>query len=156
MLRIILELINFSIKTVLFLLFISTCAVQAQEQISTGYFNNKAVSGFDVVAYFTVHKPLKGSSDFIFEYKGADWYFSSRENLRKFKNAPENYAPQYGGYCTWAMSQNKIAPGDPSMWLVYKNKLYLTYAQSGLDKLLADKDRVIRLADINWLKIEKQ
>lgn len=76
----------------------------AADEIYTGIFSNKAVSGYDTVAYFTQGKPVKGDSKWQTEYKGADWYFSSQENLDKFKADPDAYAPQYGGYCAWAIS----------------------------------------------------
>ena len=64
------------------------------DKIYTGIFSSKAVSGYDTVAYFTEGKPVKGDSKWQVEYEGADWYFSSQENLDKFKADPEAYAPQ--------------------------------------------------------------
>jgi YHS domain-containing protein len=57
-----------------------------------------AVRGYDVVAYFTVGEPVAGSSEFSFRWKGAAWWFSSREHLELFQGNPEKYTPQYGGY----------------------------------------------------------
>ncbi|TEW53985.1 YHS domain-containing protein [Psychromonas sp. RZ22] len=130
--------------------------VHAEDAIYTGYFSNKAVSGYDVVSYFTEQKSVKGSSQYQFEYQGADWYFSSQEHLTLFKNNPEKYAPQYGGYCAWAMAEDQIAPGKAPYWTVYKNKLYLNYDQEVLDTWIADKDNFIKQADLNWAKIDKE
>jgi YHS domain-containing protein len=60
--------------------------------------DGKAIKGFDTVAYFTEGKPVKGDEQFQFQWSGAKWLFSSRENLELFKAAPEKYAPKYGGY----------------------------------------------------------
>lgn len=130
--------------------------VAAEEAIHTGYFSNKAASGYDVVSYFTENKSVKGSGKYTMGYKGADWYFSSDENLTLFKNNPEQYAPQYGGYCAWAMSRDKRAPGNAPYWTIYNDKLYLNYDQSVLDRWRADKDNFIKKADLHWAKLDKE
>lgn len=96
----------------LLLLFVSSVSL-AEDEIYTSFLSNKALSGYDTVAYFTEGEPVKGSSDFSTLYKNAQWYFSSKENLELFLNNPNQYAPQYGGYCAWAVSEkNDFAPGD--------------------------------------------
>lgn len=130
--------------------------VSAEEAIYTGYFNNKAASGYDVVSYFTEQKQVEGDSDYTLEYKGADWYFSTQANLTLFKNNPEKYAPQYGGYCAWAMSRGKAAPGNAPFWTIHNDKLYLNYDQRVLDTWRADKDSFIQQADAKWAKLDKE
>lgn len=143
---------NSSLKALLLLLSINVNMVQAEQKIYTGYFNNKAASGFDVVSYFNAQKPVKGLSTFTFEYKNADWYFSSQKNLDLFKKNPSYFSPQYGGYCAWAMASNKTAPGNVPFWTLYRDKLYLNYDQKTQDTWQADKDTFIIKADINWQK----
>ncbi|WP_084605272.1 YHS domain-containing (seleno)protein [Psychromonas aquimarina] len=150
------RLVKFSARVLVLLFFAAIGSAQAEEQIYTGFFNNKAASGFDVVAYFSEQKPVEGSSKFTLEYKGAEWYFSTQENLMLFKESPEKYAPQYGGYCAWAMARNKTAPGNAPFWTIYKNKLYLNYDQSVVDTWRADKDAFIKKADQHWAKMEKE
>jgi YHS domain-containing protein len=58
----------------------------------------RAIKGHDTVAYFTMGKPVMGDKKFSYQWNGATWLFSSEEHLNLFKNAPEKYAPQYGGY----------------------------------------------------------
>jgi YHS domain-containing protein len=65
----------------------------AKDPIETGTFNNKAIYGYDTVAYFTQNKPVKGEDDITTEYKGAVWHFSSAENKALFEASPEKYAP---------------------------------------------------------------
>lgn len=136
--------------------FVSLSSAHAEDAIYTGYFNNKAVSGYDVVAYFTEKQAVQGDSQYSLEYKGADWYFSSQTNLDLFKNNPEKYAPQYGGYCAWAMSRGKTAPGNAPFWTIYNEKLYLNYDQKVLDTWRADKDAFISKADAHWAELEKE
>jgi len=57
-----------------------------------------ALKGYDPVAYFTVGHPVKGREEFQYEWNNAKWRFSSPEHLAMFKQDPEKYAPQYGGY----------------------------------------------------------
>ena len=50
-----------------------------------------AIKGYDPVSYFTSQTPTKGSKKFQFKYQGANWRFSSQENLELFKADPEKY-----------------------------------------------------------------
>ena len=110
------KLLTLTKGVLLLMLMFSFNSVQAADQVYTGYFSNKAVSGFDVVAYFSEQKPVEGSSKFTLQYKGAKWYFSSQQNLDKFKNNPDYFAPQYGGHCAWVMADNKTAAGNAPFW----------------------------------------
>ena len=118
--------------------------------IYTGYFSSLAVGGYDPVAYFKVGKPVEGKAQFTTEYKGATWRFSSEENLNAFKADPAAYAPQYGGYCAWAVSQGYTASGDPNVWAIVNNKLYLNYDKSVQAKWEKDIPGFIAKADKNW------
>ena len=99
----------------------------AKDEIYTKFLSSSGAGGYDVVAYFTEGKPVEGDSKYATEYKGADWQFSSQENLDIFNSDPDKYVPQYGGYCAWAVSQGYTASGDPLQWSVVNDKLYLNY-----------------------------
>jgi YHS domain-containing protein len=101
----------------------------AEAPVYTGILNNVAVSGYDPVAYFTDGKPVKGNAKFATNYKGAEFRFASANHLAAFKANPAKYAPQYGGYCAWAVSQGYTASADPSVWKIVGGKLYLNYNQ---------------------------
>jgi YHS domain-containing protein len=134
------------------LLFFST-NVFAGDRIFTKVFSDKAVSGYDPVAYFIEGKPVKGDTQFKFIYMDADWYFSSLENLEKFKSHPDKYAPQYGGYCAWAVAQGNTAAGNPMNWTIHNGKLYLNYNDDIQEKWLKDIDELIRKGDQNWPEV---
>ncbi|PRQ61251.1 YHS domain-containing (seleno)protein [Vibrio sp. V01_P9A10T6] len=139
----------------LLLLFVSSVSL-AEDEIYTSFLSNKALSGYDTVAYFTRGEPVKGSSDFSTLYKNAQWYFSSKENLELFLNNPNQYAPQYGGYCAWAVSEkNDFAPGDPNQWAIVDGKLYLNYDKK--IKTLWDANQAVHIqqADKNWPNLIK-
>ena len=109
-----------------------------------------AIKGYDPVAYFAAGKPMKGSADHEFEWGGAKWRFASSEHKDLFAANPEKYAPQYGGYCAWAVSNNYTAPVDPEAWKVADGKLYLNYnhdVQVNWEKEMAAN---IAKADEHW------
>lgn len=112
-----------------------------------------AVAGYDPVAYFNDGKPVAGSKDFTYEYKGATWRFASAANLAAFKAAPDKYAPQYGGYCAWAVSQGYTAKGDPKFWKIVDGKLYLNYDAGVQKKWEQDIPGFIGKANGNWPKV---
>lgn len=57
-----------------------------------------AIKGYDPVAYFLDSKPVKGSEQYEYVWKGAKWRFKNSEHRDLFASDPEKYAPQYGGY----------------------------------------------------------
>ncbi|WP_257288405.1 YHS domain-containing (seleno)protein [Endozoicomonas sp. SESOKO2] len=127
--------------------------VMAKDEIYTGLFSDKAVSGYDPVAYFTEGQSVKGSDKFTTRYKGANWYFKSEEHKKLFLDNPEKYAPQYGGYCAWAVAHGNTASADPNQWTIEDGKLYLNYNGSVQKKWLKDKKNLINEADDNWPKV---
>ena len=140
---------------VMVLAFISFNAFAAKN-IYTGWFSNKAVSGYDTVAYFTGNQSVRGNARFKYSYKGVEWYFSSEKNLKLFKEAPAKYMPQYGGFCAWAVAEKKArAPGDPNFWKIVDGKLYLNYDKSVQDTWLKDIPGFIKKADKNWPEMTK-
>ena len=121
-----------------------------EAEVYTGTFSSLAVGGYDTVAYFKAGKPVKGTAQFETAYKGATWRFASAENLTAFKANPTAYAPQYGGYCAWAVSQNYTASGDPNYWKIVSGKLYLNYDKSVQVNWEKDIPGFIAKADKNW------
>ena len=109
-----------------------------------------AIDGYDPVAYFKESKAVEGSNDFVHEWNDSKWYFSSAENKADFIAAPEKYAPQYGGYCAWAVSQGYTAPTDPNAWHIEDGKLYLNYDQNVQKTWLKDIPGFIKSADKAW------
>ena len=138
-------------KTLIALTMLLTASIgYAADPINTGFFGNTAIKGYDPVAYFTESKAVKGDSDFEYEWMDADWRFSSQKNLDLFKTNPEKYAPQYGGYCAYAVSQNDTAGIDPDQFTVLNGKLYLNYNKSINTKWSKDRDQYIVDADKHW------
>ncbi|NBU28074.1 MAG: YHS domain-containing protein [Caulobacteraceae bacterium] len=130
-------------------------ALAAKPLIYTPALSNAAAGGYDVVAYFTAGRPMPGVDSFKTEWKGATWKFSSAANLAKFKANPAAYAPQYGGYCAWAVSQGYTAKGDPQHWKIVGGKLYLNYNSEVQTKWNKDIPGFIRKGDSNWPTVLK-
>lgn len=128
----------------------------AVDPVYTGFFSNEAIDGYDAVAYFTEGQPLEGSDEFSFDYQGATWKFASREHLEMFKANPEAYAPQYGGYCAYAVAKGDTASAQPDLWTIHNGKLYLNYNRRINEEFRNDIDAFIRQADENWPLIEKK
>lgn len=122
-------------------------SAHATNQLST------AIGGYDTVSYFTEGKPVQGRAKFHHFWNGAVWYFSSEENRDTFKADPVAYAPQYDGYCAWAASQNYKRPGDPQVWQIEGNKLYIKVHEGAQKKWRADVAKHISAGDENWIKI---
>jgi YHS domain-containing protein len=114
-----------------------------------------AVKGYDVVAYFEKAMPVKGSSAFETQWNGATWRFSRAEHKEKFVADPPRYAPQFGGYCAWAVSNNYTAGIDPEAWKIVEGKLYLNYSKSVQRMWERDLENRIRLAEQNWPKLHR-
>jgi len=117
---------------------------------------NYALGGADVVAYFGLKegdKPIAGRDQFSTEYNGVQWRFSSKQNLDVFVAASAQYAPQFGGYCAWAMARNKLARGAPEVWHIYKGKLYMNVSKRYKREWLEHIDRDIARGEVNWPSI---
>jgi hypothetical protein len=128
----------------------------AAEKVNKSTFGGVAIEGYDPVAYFEDGKPVEGSKDFTFEWMEATWRFASAEHRDLFAADPEKYAPQYGGYCAYAVSQGSTAGIDPEAWSIVDGKLYLNYNQKIQKKWEADRDAFIEAADENWPKIQAE
>ncbi|MGJ8622463.1 MAG: YHS domain-containing (seleno)protein [Yoonia sp.] len=109
-----------------------------------------AVDGSDVVAYFDGNGPVMGDPAFAADYMGATWHFASAANRDAFAADPAAYAPQYGGYCAYAVSQGYTASTAPEAWSIVDNKLYLNYSTGVRRRWERDIAGHIAAADANW------
>lgn len=119
-------------------------------------FNEKgvAIHGYDVVAYFTKSKPVKGDSKLAVNWNNATWYFADQQDLDLFKANPEKYAPQYGGYCAYGVSDNHKAPTKPEAWSIVNGKLYLNYNMDVQADWKKEQAKRITDADKYWQAIK--
>jgi YHS domain-containing protein len=134
---------------------IATPAYAAKPAVSVGFASNAAVRGYDTVAYFTAGAPTKGDARYTTMWNGAQWSFSSAANRDLFKANPERYAPQYGGYCAWAVSQGYTAGIDPTAWKIVDGKLYLNYNREIQQRWEKNIPGNIAAANKNWPSVLK-
>lgn len=127
-------------------------ALAKDAPVYTSWRNNLAVGGYDTVSYHQ-GSPSKGNPDFTTNWHGAVWQFSSRANLESFLETPEKYAPAYGGYCAWAVANEKLAKGSPEHWSVKDGRLFLNYNTKIKTRWVADQDKFIQNGDANWPSI---
>ena len=127
---------------------------------TTSYFNSNgvAIRGYDPVAYFTENKPVEGSKQYNFSWQGTEWHFKSQENLDAFKANPDKYAPQFGGYCAYGVSEDHKSPTEPAAFTIVNDKLYLNYNKRVKQMWMKDTKARIEKAESNWvtLKDEKE
>jgi YHS domain-containing protein len=115
-----------------------------------------AIKGVDPVAYFSLQPgddAVEGDKNISWHYKGADWYFSSQANRELFMQNPEQYIPQYGGYCAYAVSQGSLVSVNPDYWHIIEGKLYLNYNYFADRKWRKDIEGYIDLANERWPSI---
>lgn len=113
--------------------------------------NNLAVQGYDLTEYFSNNRAVKGTKDFQFVHRGIKYNFITDKNMKKFSKAPENYIPQFGGYCAYGFAFDDKGRGrlgkysiNPKSFKITDGKLYLFYKAWGSDALL------------DWNKAESQ
>ena len=122
-----------------------------------------AASGHDVVAYFdlpqsTVGDPqaeaVPGLVNITAEYNGAKFAFSTSENRDRFLSNPEKYVPQFDGHCAYGVAKGGKVPGNPDLWRIVDEKLYLNITPVVAGFWEEDIPGNITLADGNWTGIE--
>ena len=116
--------------------------------------NGIALQGYDAVAYFNESKATEGKPEFSHEWNGAKWLFANPANRDAFKKEPEKYAPQYGGYCSWAVSRGYTANADPRAWKIVDGKLFLNYNKDVQKRWEEDIPGNINSANQNWITFQ--
>ena len=112
-----------------------------------------ALNGFDAVSYHTSDKPIRGKKVYSYSWKAVNWYFSSEESKQMFIKSPEQYAPQFGGYCAFGASFGWTFPASHDVYTINDNKLFMflaSDAKNDFDKSI--NKGIILTADNNWLE----
>lgn len=118
--------------------------------------DNLAIRGYDVVAYRTIDAAAQGKPEYEYVWKGAKWLFASAENRDRFMANPENYEPEYGGFCAWSAASGTMMESDPEQWKIVDGKLYLI--QNGQVKQIWEKSEteLIEKANKNWQEMKEK
>ena len=145
--------------TTVFILLGTFIAMTANAQKADGkYFNNVDGNGiildqYDAVAFFTDNKPVKGMETFQYKYQDAIYYFASQEHLNLFKNDPEKYKPQFGGWCAYAVSLGRVAPINVNTFSIVDNRLVIQHNERAVKGWNKDVPGNLSKADKYWPKV---
>lgn len=124
--------------------------------IVTNSLTGIAIDGYDPVSYFTDRTPREGSPDFEYRWGGVSWYFATDANREIFKRAPEIYAPQFGGHCAMSMARGFLSDGNPRIYLVYEQRLYMFYSDGNRDAFLMAPEKAFLDSQKQWPELSKQ
>ncbi len=118
--------------------------------------NGVAIEGYDPVAYFTDGKPVMGKAEYSYKWSDAQWNFANEKHLEMFKENPDKYAPQYGGFCSFAITEDTCGHTDPTAWKIVDGKLYLT-TNKEVEKMW-EKDEMgnIKKGNENWMMMNNE
>jgi YHS domain-containing protein len=109
-----------------------------------------AIQGYDPVAFFTDSKPVKGKPELGFHYKGATYYFVSKEHRDLFKADPKKYEPEFGGYCAYGVSRSKVVEVDVEAFQIVDGRLLMQYSKGVREDFNKDTKGNLTKADANW------
>jgi YHS domain-containing protein len=112
-----------------------------------------AIRGYDPVAFFLTGGPVEGLADHEADWNGATWRFSSAAHRDAFTKTPAAYAPQYGGYCAWAVSRGYTASTVPQAWHIHEGRLFLNYSRTVRALWRRDVPGNVARGDANWPKV---
>ncbi len=109
-----------------------------------------ALSGYDVVAYYTEGRAVPGDADYALSWRGAIWYFTGPETLMAFEMNPDAYAPQFGGYCAYAVGEGHPGPSRPDAFFLRDGRLYFLDSRAMADQPAAALDAIVARAKAHW------
>lgn len=112
-----------------------------------------ALQAYDPVAFFTDHRPVKGSPFISAEHEGHTYLFASEEHKAEFLRQPDRYLPAYGGYCAFGVSIGKLFPVEIDTWEIIDGRLTLQFSQDIKRMFAEDKAGNLRKAEANWPKL---
>jgi YHS domain-containing protein len=124
-----------------------------------------AASGYDVVAYFSLPQnavgqmqtaPVEGNRAITAEYNGATFAFASEANRDLFTANPDQYVPQYDGHCAYGVAKGGKVPGNPTLWRIVDDKLYLNITKNVVGFWEEDIPGNLELSTANWPSLDPQ
>lgn len=114
-----------------------------------------ALSGYDPVSYFTEDQPLPGRPEFEQYWAGVPWFFANAANRDVFLRSPEAFAPVFGGYGTMSVARGYLSAGNPRIFLVLGNRLFLFYSFGNRDAFMLEPRAAYERAAANWANLSK-
>jgi YHS domain-containing protein len=115
--------------------------------------NGVILRGVDATSYAAGAAPVAGSADFAAEVDGATYLFASAEARDSFVAAPEKYEPAFGGFCAVGAALGKKLDGDPAIYRIFENQLYLFVSEDAVAMWDKDPAGTLAKANANWPNI---
>ena len=143
---------NLGTATLAALLVVSATAFAGKVNLENGI----AIKGYDPVAYFADHKPVKGVPEYTAVYDGATYEFVSAAHRVLFVATPDKYVPQFGGFCAYGAAQGHKADIDPAAFTIVDGKLYLNYNSKVMATWRQDIPGYIIKAEKAWPTVSQQ
>jgi YHS domain-containing protein len=109
-----------------------------------------AIHGYDPVAYFADGKAVKGDERFVSKRDGAIYFFASKEHKEAFNAEPAKYEPQFGWYCAYGVTRNRLVDIDVEAFQIVEGKLLLQYSKGVRDDFNKDTKGNLTKANSNW------
>ena len=113
------------------------------ERIVVDRHTGLGIGGYDPVAFFTDGRPMVGNPAF-------ELRFCNIGNRAAFAAQPEVYLPQSGGYDPAGVARGVAAAGNPDLWTISGERLFLFYDRTRLERFAAGPERVIAAAGRKW------
>jgi hypothetical protein len=123
------------------------------EQIVVDPASGLAISGFDPVAYFMAGRPVQGNPEHEARWMDAPWHFVNAGNRTAFLTHPNIYAPRFGGHDPVRAAYGFAVRGDPYIFIVVRDRLYLFMSEENRDAFRAAPDQFLAEADRNWPRL---
>jgi hypothetical protein len=125
------------------------------ERVVVDWHTGLAISGFDPVAYFTDRHPTLGTEGYELRYASVVWRFRNAGNRDAFAERPDVYMPQFGGYDPVSAARGVAVAGNPLLWLIVGDRLYLFYNPAARASFDDDPGRVLSAAGRKWPAIRE-
>jgi YHS domain-containing protein len=114
-----------------------------------------AIGGYDAVSYFLDAEPRMGVQEFSYDWRGATWLFATASHRDLFQQNPLQYAPVYGGWCAYGMTEGYAAESDPlNAWSIHDGKLYLNWDAEVADEWRSERTLLVSKAETNWPEVK--
>ncbi len=124
------------------------CAVY--NTTADGAHHDLMLLGHDPVSYFSGAAPAQGRADLNARHRHGTYRFATTENRERFLADPDRFAPQYGAFCAKGVSYAVRAGGDPLVYEIRSDRLFIFVNDYARDYWRTDPRDFIDKADFYW------
>ncbi|MEM1364942.1 MAG: YHS domain-containing (seleno)protein [Pseudomonadota bacterium] len=100
-----------------------------------------ALGGFDPVEFFLSRMAVDGNPKLQATMRSGSlrstFYFRTIANRDAFLQSPQVYLPRFGANCAMQLARGREVTGNPEIWALYRNRLFVFHSASLRDEWLA-------------------